>query len=103
MIYTPEIGRIRKIKKETRDARTFRIELENKELRDNFYFQPGEFVLISVFGIGEAPFSLSSSPSKKIFRNYSQEGRKCYWCFVQSEGRQLYRCSRSLWQRLSDG
>jgi len=67
MIYTPEIGRIRKIKKETRDARTFRIELENKELRDNFYFQPGEFVLISVFGIGEAPFSISSSPFKKYF------------------------------------
>ena len=67
MIYTPHIGKIKKIKKETEDIKTFRIVLENKLLRENFYFQPGEFVLISVFGVGEAPFSISSSPFKKYF------------------------------------
>jgi hypothetical protein len=29
-IYTPNIGRIRKIKKETKDTKTFQIELEDK-------------------------------------------------------------------------
>jgi sulfite reductase subunit B len=66
-IYTPNIGRIRKIKKETKDTKTFQIELEDKLLKENFYFQPGEFALISVFNVGEAPFSFSSSPFKKYF------------------------------------
>lgn len=66
-IYIPEIGRIRKIKKETQDIKTFQIELKNRILKENFHFEPGEFVLISVFGVGEAPFSISSSPFNKNF------------------------------------
>jgi sulfite reductase subunit B len=67
-IYTPNIGKIKKIKKETKDIKTFQIKLENNLLKENFYFQPGEFALISVFGIGEAPFSFSSSPfNRKYF------------------------------------
>lgn len=31
---------------------------------NGFRFQPGQFMMISVFGVGEAPFSISSSPSR---------------------------------------
>ncbi len=66
-IYTPNIGKIKKTIKETEDTKTFQIELENKILREHFYFDPGEFVLITVFGVGEAPFSISSSPFNKNY------------------------------------
>ena len=40
----------------------FEIKLDdNSELNH----KPGQFVEVSVFGIGEAPISLSSSPTKK--------------------------------------
>jgi len=66
-IYTPYIGKIIKIKKETEDVKTFQIMLEDKLLRKYFFFNPGEFILITVFGIGEAPFSFSSSPFNKNY------------------------------------
>lgn len=66
-IYTPNMGKIKKVIEETEDTKTFHIELENKLLRKHFYFDPGEFVLITVFGVGEAPFSISSSPFNKNY------------------------------------
>ena len=40
------------------------IELKLKEPVD-FDFNPGQFIQISIFGIGEAPISISSSPFNK--------------------------------------
>jgi len=46
------------IKKETRDTSTYCLKLKEK-----FVFQPGQFNMLYVPGIGEAPISISSSPS----------------------------------------
>jgi len=49
---------IRWIKKETRDTATYCLKLKEKLL-----FLPGQFNMLYIPGIGEAPFSISSSPS----------------------------------------
>ncbi|NJD57009.1 MAG: oxidoreductase [Nitrospirae bacterium] len=42
----------------------FRIQIVDAEDRSMFTFQPGQFVILELPGIGEAPFSISSSPSR---------------------------------------
>jgi NAD(P)H-flavin reductase len=41
----------------------YRIRILDNEDRRHFSFRPGQFVMLEVPGIGEAPFSISSSPS----------------------------------------
>ena len=40
----------------------YQIQLVDPEERERFIFRPGQFVLLELPGIGEAPFSISSSP-----------------------------------------
>ena len=50
---------------ETPDIRTFRLVFQDSRLKQDLDFQPGQFGLFSVFGQGEAPFGLASSPTRK--------------------------------------
>jgi len=61
-IYIPKIVRVEKIIKETSVIKTFQL----RTMRSSkFNFIPGQFLELSLFGIGEAPFSFSSSPLDK--------------------------------------
>ena len=60
--YIPSKAVIKKIRKETADTNTYTLAFLDKEKRDRFSFTPGQFVMVSVLGIGEAAISLSSSP-----------------------------------------
>lgn len=64
-VYRPHMGRITWMREETPDITTFRVALEDPEEAASFAFKPGNFVLVSVFGQGEAPFATSSSPSRR--------------------------------------
>ncbi|MCF6159380.1 MAG: Ni/Fe hydrogenase subunit gamma [wastewater metagenome] len=57
---TPNVFRINKKYKETHD--TFTIELEPTQGTDEFFFSPGQFNMLYVFGVGEAPISISGDP-----------------------------------------
>lgn len=61
-VYLPHTVKIKEIKDETADIKTFTLCFNEEELRNKFTFRPGQFVLVSVFNCGEAPFSISSSP-----------------------------------------
>jgi NAD(P)H-flavin reductase len=63
--YKPELAVIESIVQETSDTKTFRVVFQDENIRDNFIYEPGQFQEVSVFGIGEATFCLTSSPSKK--------------------------------------
>ena len=65
--FIPKLGRIIKIINETSDVKTFRIKFIKKEDIKRFKFNPGQFVTITVFGVGEAPFAISSSPHEKEY------------------------------------
>ncbi len=60
-IYLPEVATIVKTKTLTDTDRFFEFKFDNKDLGH----KPGQFAEVSMPGIGEAPFGISSSPSKK--------------------------------------
>ncbi len=60
--YKPMKGRIIKAEMLTEKEKFFRIELEDKV---NLAHEPGQFVMVSIFGYGEAPISICSSPTDK--------------------------------------
>jgi len=46
----------------TATEKLYQIQIIDPEKRNRFSFQPGQFVMLELPGIGEAPFSISSSP-----------------------------------------
>ena len=61
--YLPEKAVIERIRRETVDTKTYTVRLLDERKRGEFPVKPGQFIMVSLFGIGEAPFSLSSSPN----------------------------------------
>jgi len=64
-VYLPHIVVIEKIIEETSGVRTFHFNFKDKKLQKEFSFESGQFAQYSVFGIGEAPFCISSSPTRR--------------------------------------
>lgn len=64
--YLPLPMRIERVRVETDDnmIKTFALSFLRDEDGTNFYFRPGQFCEISVFGKGEAPFGIASSPTE---------------------------------------
>jgi sulfite reductase subunit B len=60
-LYLPVQARIAEVRPLTRLEKLYRIELPDGM---SLQHQPGQFVEVSVFGVGEAPISISSSPSR---------------------------------------
>lgn len=58
--YLPHEAEIIDIVDETHDTKTFRLTFTDFALQDQFFFSPGQFNMVTVFGIGEAPISISS-------------------------------------------
>jgi len=59
-IHIPRKATIKRIEKLTDAEKLFEIELDDKKPLGH---KPGQFVEVSIFGIGEAPFGLASPPS----------------------------------------
>jgi sulfhydrogenase subunit gamma (sulfur reductase) len=64
-LYVPDIATITETEDLTPTEKKFVIRFDDKEKRDSFTFFPGQFLEVTVFGIGEAPFSIPSSPNQK--------------------------------------
>ncbi len=64
-VYLPHIVVIEKIIEETPGVRTFHFKFKDKKWQKEFTFESGQFAQYSVFGIGEAPFCISSSPTRR--------------------------------------
>ena len=65
--YRPWPARITSIKELTAHEKLFEFRLIDDRLRDAFHHEPGQFVEVSVFGVGEVPISITSSPTKQCF------------------------------------
>ena len=63
-VYMPHIAVIEKIIEETPGVRTYHFNFKDEKLKKEFTFESGQFAEYSVFGIGEAPFCISSSPTR---------------------------------------
>ena len=65
----PKVGVITDIRQETPDVKTFRVNApEGGKL---FEHMPGQCAMISVPGVGEAMFSITSSPTNKEYQEFS--------------------------------
>ncbi len=62
IIHVPRPATIKRVEKLTDSETLFEIELDDKKPLGH---NPGQFVEVSIFGIGEAPISVSSPPSDK--------------------------------------
>lgn len=63
--YIPIPAIIEKIREETSNTKTFCLKFKDKKNAETFQYKPGQFVEVSIFGAGEIPISIASSPSKK--------------------------------------
>jgi NAD(P)H-flavin reductase len=73
-VYLPHIAIIEKIIDETPGVRTFHFNFKDEELREEFTFDSGQFGEYSILGIGEAPFCISSSPTRRDHLEFAAQG-----------------------------
>ena len=65
--YHPWQARITSIIDLTEKEKLFELRIIDADVRENFTFDAGQFIELSLFGVGEAPVSISSAPSKQGF------------------------------------
>jgi len=63
-VYLPHIAVIEKIIEETPTVRNYHFNFKDEKLKGEFTFESGQFGEYSVFGVGEATFCISSSPTR---------------------------------------
>ena len=63
-IYQPYLARIIKVLPQIQDHLLFQLRFQDPKMALNFTHRPGQFVELSVIGSGEAPISISSSPTR---------------------------------------
>ncbi len=59
----PSVATILDQRDETPDVRSYTLRFRDAREQERFSFRPLQFVELSVFGVGEAPFCLASSPT----------------------------------------
>ncbi len=64
-LFVPMPATMKRVDKLTEDETLFEIGLDNGQPMN---YQPGQFVEVSVMGIGEAPISISSAPGRDTFQ-----------------------------------
>jgi NAD(P)H-flavin reductase len=62
--YLPAPARIMQIRDLAADIRLYDLRFDDQALARTFTYRPGQFVELSVLGVGEGPFSLPSSPTR---------------------------------------
>jgi sulfhydrogenase subunit gamma (sulfur reductase) len=60
-IFLPTMATVEDVKRETEREKIFTLRLPNGE---NINHNPGQFVMLSIPGVGEAPFGIMTSPSR---------------------------------------
>ena len=63
--FVPAPAHIMRVRELTSEIRLYDLRFTDSGLADSFNFRPGQFVELSVLGVGEGPFSLPSSPTRR--------------------------------------
>ena len=85
----PKIGVVTNVRKDTADVKTFRVVgLDGKKL---FEHQPGQCAMVSIPGVGECMFSITSSPTNEEFMEFSIKKCGCVTEVIHNieEGQQI--------------
>ena len=85
----PKIGVVTNVRKDTADVKTFRVVgLDGKKL---FEHQHGQCAMVSIPGVGECMFSITSSPTNEEFMEFSIKKCGCVTEVIHNieEGQQI--------------
>ena len=85
----PKVGVITDIRKDTPDVKTFRVVgLDGKKC---FEHMPGQCAMLSIPGVGEAMFSITSSPTNTEFMEFSIKKCGCVttWLHAAEPGQNV--------------
>ena len=85
----PTVGVVTDIRQDTPDVKTFRVvDLEGKK---PFLHMPGQCAMLSIPGVGEAMFSITSSPTNTEFMEFSIKKCGCLtnWLHLMEVGQQV--------------
>jgi NAD(P)H-flavin reductase len=63
-IYRPYPARVIRILPQIEDHKLFQLRFEDEETASRFKHVPGQFLMLSVIGTGECPFSIASPPTR---------------------------------------
>jgi len=66
--YQPWLATVQNIRQEVggrRPIKTFRMKFKDEKVNNNFSYLPGQCAMVSMLGVGECFFAISSSPTKK--------------------------------------
>lgn len=64
-IHKPKRARIIETKKLTEQDKLYKVRFQESEIMESLEFKPGQFMEISIPGVGEIPISIASSPTRK--------------------------------------
>jgi sulfhydrogenase subunit gamma (sulfur reductase) len=59
--YRPHLGTLAGVRDLATGIKMFQVELDDPDARERFTYRPGQFAFVSAFGVGEAPFCLTST------------------------------------------
>jgi len=59
--YRPYLGTLAGVEDLVTDIKMFQVEFDDPDVQDSFAYRPGQFAFVSAFGVGEAPFCLTST------------------------------------------
>jgi NAD(P)H-flavin reductase len=60
----PRVARVRRRRRDAPQVWTLDLEIEDGDGTGNFAFAPGQFNMLTAFGVGEAPISMSGDPAE---------------------------------------
>ena len=85
----PMIGVVTEIRRDTPDIKTFRV--EKPEGGKCFEHMPGQCAMLSIPGVGEAMFSITSSPTVKDYQEFSIKKCGCLteWLHAMDVGQEI--------------
>lgn len=71
--YRPILTEIEKItiENEARDLKTFRLTFCHAESAENFRYECGQFAELTIFGVGECPIGIASSPTDEGYLEFT--------------------------------
>lgn len=69
--YIPHKAIIESIQKESSEVNTYRVIFADEKIRESFNYRQGQFAEVSIPGVGEAPISITSSPTRKNFLEFT--------------------------------
>lgn len=64
LLFQPNLARIERVLPQMRNHRLFQLKFVDEEVGSAFSHSPGQFVEVSLLGVGEAPISISSPPTR---------------------------------------